>query len=268
MSDSSPKCRAQASQAEYGFTLSVHEESLLRCWLTENLPNPDAVSATKDRWRKIGWEVFERKALLLAASSDLVKNGIPSDDALKLAATDIFVEKAQVALTSRAKQLSWVGVGTSCTALVLLLCGCKYVYAQDPLSILHTASSSDGVSPAYLTVVILRSTTAGGLFLGSIYLLASLSYALFHEATVLYSRRHSLRFGRLFVYLMKSQISREDLEKVFDWNAEFSTAFKSIDAGNVAKSLPGELLKVSASVFKEATELLKTLKKTKQTEAE
>ena len=87
--------------------------------------------------------------------------------------------------------------------------------------------------------------------------------AFFHEGTVLFSRRHSLRFGRLFVYLMSDHMKREDLEAVFNWNAEFSTAFRDIRAEGIAKS---PLLKViealsPAESIKALNELAKLAKK-------
>jgi hypothetical protein len=109
-------------------------------------------------------------------------------------------------------------------------------------------------------VLILKSTTAGAFIVGIATFLVSLSRALLHEATVLYSRRHSLRFGRLFVYLMSEKMTREDLVAVFNWNAEFSTAFKDIQAENVAKSPLIKSMEVPAEVIKSINELAKTLR--------
>jgi hypothetical protein len=128
-------------------------------------------------------------------------------------------------------------------------------------------SADAKISNQYMAVVILKATTAGGFFAGIIYFLVSLSMAFFHEGTVLFSRRHSLRFGRLFVYLMSDTMKREDLEAVFNWNAEFSTAFRDIRAEGIAKS---PLLKViealsPAESIKALNELAK-LAKSKQSD--
>ena len=89
------------------------------------------------------------------------------------------------------------------------------------------------------------------------YFLVSLSRALLHEGTVLYSRRHSLRFGRLFVYLMSDKMSREDLVAVFNWNAEFSTAFKDIQAENITKMPLSKAFETAVELSKTAADLAK-----------
>jgi len=216
--------------------------------------NPDVDWVRAARWNEIGWEVFERKALLLAAASDLRKNGV--ENALQLAATDIFVEKAQRILTTRANYLYFFGAITSLCAVGLLLFGAWLLFHANVLDQLKIKDSKEWVSTAYLTVFILKSTTAGGFLGGVVYLLASISRALLHEATVLYSRRHSLRFGRLFVYLMSKEMTREDLEAIFQWNAEFSTAFKDINASNIGQS---PVIKALETVLKPLSEVVKPL---------
>src|SRR5260370_25548133 len=74
-------------------------------WRVSIVPNPDPDHSDRQkRWEEIGWEVFERKALLLAAAKDLQDNGCSNP--VKLAAADVFVEKAQNFLTDRGTQLS------------------------------------------------------------------------------------------------------------------------------------------------------------------
>ncbi len=229
---------------------------MLRKWLTD-ITNPDTGPRRTERWKKLGWEVFERKALLLAAAKDLEENNIKN--AMKLAATDIFVEKAQGFLTSRGSWLYAIGALTSTITIAFLAGVAWHLYTADPLKLLQTTTSSADVSRSYLVVLILKSTSAGGLVVGIAYFLVSLSRALLHEATVLYSRRHSLRFGRLFVYLMSESMTREDLELVFNWNAEFSTAFKDIRADQVTKSPLTKMLETPVDTIKAFTELIRPM---------
>jgi hypothetical protein len=251
---------------KYGRTLEDPKLSLLREWLlgkkyaaTEDAAskNPDPNAEIIERWKKIGWDVFERKALLLAAARDLDENNVPNP--LKLAATDIFVEKAQGFLTERGKTLYRAGIVTSGAAIVLLLAAAALVYHADVKSLLGITKSSDTVSNQYLTTLLFKSTTAGAFIAAVAYFLVSLSRALLHESTVLYSRRHSLRFGRLFVYLKSDEMTREDLEAVFNWNAEFSTAFKDIQAENITKSPIVRLLETPTALLKSTAELVKSL---------
>lgn len=81
---------------------------------------------------------------------------------------------------------------------------------------------------------------------------------------MLFSRRHSLRFGRLFVYLMSDKMTREDLEVIFNWNTEFSTAFKDIKAEDITKSPVTRAIEAPVEAFKVATELWKELKEERE----
>lgn len=254
----------QERKSLLGATLRDPDLSLLRKWLTGGLKKPDIAwwRARRwwrgRRWNKIGWEVFERKALLLAAARDLEENNIP--DPMKLAATDIFVEKAQVFLTTRGRTLYIFGVLTSLAAIIILGSAAWFAYGADTRDLLHVSNSSDDVSHAYLTILILKSITAGGFVVGVAYFFVSLSKALLHEATVLYSRRHSLRFGRLFVYLKSDTMTRDDLEVIFNWNTEFSTAFKDIKAEEIMKSPLTRVIEAPVEGVKVVLELLKEIR--------
>lgn len=232
---------------------------MLRKWLT-GIENPDIDLSRKKKWKTIGWEVFERKALLLAAARDLEENNIPNP--MKLAATDIFVEKAQVFLTNRGRWLYIFGVFTSVLAIVVLLAAAWFAYDAETSHLLQISYSSETVSPAYLTILVLKSITASGFVVAVAYFFVSLSRALLHEATVLFSRRHSLRFGRLFVYLKSDTMTREDLEVIFNWNTEFSTAFKDIKAENITKSPLTRVFETPAEIIKAMTEFLKPFTET------
>jgi hypothetical protein len=209
------------------------------------------------KWRKIASEVMGRKQLLLAAARDLQKNNVPH--ALELAATDIFVEKAQRFLTSRGRWLYGCGTATAAIAIGVLTYAAFYLWNKPMAEILPGVRPADWVSPGYIAILALKSTTAGAFLGGSAYFLASLSKALLHEGTVLFSRRHSLRFGRLFVYLKAKEMSREDLEKVFNWNAEFTTAFRDIQTESVAKTPASRLADVPAEVAKTAGSVIETV---------
>ena len=109
-------------------------------------------------------------------------------------------------------------------------------------------------------VLVLKSSTVAAFMVGAIILLAQLSKAFLHEATVLYNRRHALRFGRLFVYLKKGDIELKDLQDAFKWNDEFSTAFKQMQMDNLAKSPLMKLIEAPAEVAKHIAESLKNKK--------
>jgi hypothetical protein len=114
-----------------GVTLQQPEKSLLRHWLGE-CKKPDPDKERTERWESMGWEVFERKALLIAAAKDLKENGI--NEPLKLAATDIFVEKAQRFLDSRGKRMYLVGGATAGVAILVLAVAAWFVCTYEKYS--------------------------------------------------------------------------------------------------------------------------------------
>ena len=84
-----------------------------------------APEKTPRRWKHIAREVYWRKTLILAAKKDLEDKQIPNP--LALAATDVFVEKAQKFLTRREWFMVITGVVTGIAALVLLVVAARYV---------------------------------------------------------------------------------------------------------------------------------------------
>jgi hypothetical protein len=183
------KRQHQQNQPRFGHTLEHPEDSMLRKWLdafkrdgasdATKLTNPDP-NKERQEWERMAWQVFERKCLLLAAARDLELNNV--EDSLQLAATDIFVEKAQLFLDSRGRTMYWCGIGTAAAVLIVLGLAAVYVFTRDVRSVLHIDSGAQYVTAAYLTVVILKATTAGGFVVGIAYFLASLTRALLHAA--------------------------------------------------------------------------------------
>ncbi|MEK6257307.1 MAG: hypothetical protein AABP62_01695 [Planctomycetota bacterium] len=191
------------------------------------------------RWLDIGTEVYLRKTLVLAAGDDIDKKGLKNP--YRLAATDVFVEKAQKLLTERGSfYLRWGGV-TGFFAVVGMMGLAWFIYHL-PLSALLGDLDLNGHS---LTFVMFKSSTAGALALGAMFFLTSLSTAFLHEGVALFHRRHSLRFGRLYVYLTEGKVDFKQMEEAFKWNADFATAFKNIRTDRVTASMARRLMEMS-----------------------
>ena len=152
------------------------------------------------------------------------------------------------------------GLMTALLAIAVLGSAAWFAYDTDTKDVLHVINSSDDVSTAYLTILILKSIIEGGFVVGVAYFCVSLSKAALHEGTVLYSRRHSLRFGRLFVYLMSDRTTREDLEVIFNWNTEFSTAFKDIKAEEITKSPLTRAMEEPVKAFKVVAHFMREMR--------
>ena len=135
---------------------------------------------------------------------------------------------------------------TSAITLALLMLSAWYVFDKN-LEDFFKGNTKDSIS---VSLWIVKSSTAGALIGAAAYFLITLSRALLHEATVLYARRHALRFGRLFVYLKNGDVDFEQLEDAFKWNTEFTTAFKDIQPDKISKTPLQKILELPTDVLK------------------
>lgn len=126
-------------------------------------------------------------------------------NAFQLAATDVFVEKAQIHLTERGR--NYYRSGVTCGVLAVLVAGTAIgtIILSDPAVLFQSLSALEPPLTdhfaLYIVVYFIRTAVIGGLTAGLIYYFAALSRAFFHEATLLFARRHAIRFGRMYVYL-------------------------------------------------------------------
>jgi len=155
------------------------------------------------------------------------------DQVFALASTDLFVEKAQRVLTRRYRTLFTMGIVV--IGLTLLILGLAVVLAmtqlRDPVDseVLHSNQA--------LALRIFQATAFTAFLLVAVKLLIALGRSFFHEALSLVERRHALRFGRLYVYLMKGEVEGEWLEGAFQWNKESRTSFLDMKPEVVAETL-------------------------------
>jgi hypothetical protein len=217
-------------------------------------------------------EETDRRRIVFA----LHKNRLDDIDYSKheIAAVDIFVEKAQRFLELKSRQ--WVALAG---VAALLLAG---VIAADFYWLTHRATipqffqdtmGKPGVPGEFggllFTMWVLRGAALSALSGAAIYFLASLVRAFLHEATVFWNRRHSVRLGRLFIYLkfagidkeglpkMRGDLKIEDIERAFGWNLETSTAFRDIKPELMTKGSLGDVAKILDAASKMAAESAK-----------
>lgn len=203
----------------------------------------DSVSAIP--WDRIKSEARLREKVVSEIAAELKKKGVNAS--MEIAATDVFVEKAEFALSTRSHKmrlmsrfcLGFLGVVTTLSLLVL--------FVPDILSDDSSTTESTVLSALHNLAVL-------GILLGLVYLGASLLRAYLHEATVLENRVHSLRLGRLYIYLKLASVSQDelgrirdalaaaDVERIFGWNIESSTAFKDIRPEYMSRNIVGQIV--------------------------
>lgn len=171
-----------------------------------------------------------------------------------LAVVDLFVEKAQQKLTERATKhrreagLYLIGALAILGLLAALLIGRTWL-PELP----RAAAASDPWSQTIQSILL--TSGIAGVFFGAVYLFVMLARASFHEATILLNRRHSVRLGRLLMYLkltsastahelqeLKREMSSSEMESIFSWNLQSSTAFRDIKGEAATSTLLGQVL--------------------------
>ena len=227
-------------------------ENLTRLW--RRLP-PKSAAEAKESWRGIAREVLSRKRLLLAAAQELRNRNIPND--FKLATVDVFVEKAQKQLSDRATSFRKWGALTAVAALVLIGVG---IWRLSAVNWKEQLNGLDSANSWHMALLALRSSTLAGLYAGAVVFLIFISRALLHEMVVLYQRRHALRFGRLFIYLHPDRITVDELQKAFNWNAEYRSAFKDIHAEKIMQGVPGKVLDTTVELARASVDALKQVR--------
>lgn len=170
---------------------------------------------------------------MAALSKDFEHAGpkLKAEAVFQLAAVDLFVEKAQAVLSARARRMSRAGILASCCSVAALASLSVYI-------VLH-ASAPPGDHPLDRNTLILRIVTAislGAVVLVAVKYLVALARSFFHESVTLLSRRHALRFGRMYVYLNNGEVDLKELRRAFDWNRGGDSSFLDIKPDEIGKT--------------------------------
>jgi hypothetical protein len=198
------------------------------------------VIGVPDDWERISTEVKARQGLLKECAKSLGEV-FPDDRQLciTLATTDIFVEKAQLHLTRRARHKYVLAVIFSILSLALL--GAFLVAAWQRLDEFQWSQYHGIHWPETLLFLTLKIAASGVCF-AAIYFCAALTRAFLHEATILLNRRHAIRFGRLIVYLSRGQgLDIKTVMDAFGWNLETRSAFLGLKPDVMSRGMLGQI---------------------------
>jgi hypothetical protein len=204
------------------------------CWLKKSL------SIGQTNWAATLEEVDRRRLVFALHKSQLddVENAKH-----EIASVDIFVEKAQHLLEVKSKQCLILAFGSAVFLAGIIVLDwiwlSRYSTLPNFLETLRSVGFHD-LNGYIFAMWVLRGAALSALSAALIYFFGSLARAFLHEATILWNRRHSLRLGRLFVYLkfagvgreqlskVREQLTIEDIERAFGWNLESSSAFRDM----------------------------------------
>ena len=142
-----------------------------------------------------------------------------------------FVKYTQDNFDERARKL--VRTGVLCLVLgfcVIVYFSLNYMDMTNYIKELKEVSIKDcpEIINYYSALKIIKSITLSGIVVGFCIFMFGLSKTLFHEAMVLLNRRHSLRFGQMYIDLKGKDVELKDLISAFQWDSIYSSAFKKL----------------------------------------
>ena len=175
----------------------------------------------------------------------------------KLVAAEAFVEKAQYHLTRRAERYER---NAKMLLVFAALSGISFGFYL--LSGLGN-QVPDNPSGFETIIIVLNKLVVGSLFVASIAVPISLARSFFHESAGLYSRRHSLRFGRLFTFLKEGELSIDELQEAYSWNLSVSSAFERNSSEKSVRSAIGGLADSTSKLLESVTSLVEAIRKEK-----
>lgn len=150
------------------------------------------------------WDSILKKVILRETAVSIISNGVLKRfiSAKEIGATDIFVEKAQDILETRSSDMSKYAQWSAAAASMLVLIFFVAIFCME---IFHITIEAKFATQSLIAGIV-KNATIAGVFLGIEYVLVSLYRAYTHEATILKNRIHSLRLGKLFIYLKYSSV--------------------------------------------------------------
>jgi hypothetical protein len=197
--------------------------------------------ATSDRNAGIGLDELDDVDEALRRRNDILASAIKRTQDLyvvtdqrhvfRLAAADVFVEKAQLVLAQRARVMWRAGIVSTVSAVALLIGLSAFVVWR------AEAISSTSIAANLLILGIVEMATAAIIvFVGVRYLL-TLSRAFFRENVAVVARQHGLGFGRLYVYTNPDAVRLRDLQDAFGLDLESTPIFLDVKSKETADTI-------------------------------
>jgi hypothetical protein len=103
-----------------------------------------------------------------------------------------------------------------------------------------------------LILHIVSAISLGAIVLVAVKYMVALARSFFHESVTLLSRRHALRFGRMYLYLNQEDVELGHLREAFDWNIGGDSSFLDIKPGEIGQTPYSVLAKGLADAIEKA----------------
>lgn len=178
-----------------------------------------------------------RNDLLVAAIKRTQDLYIVTDQrqVFRLAAADLFVEKAQLSLGQQARSMWRSGIATTVAAVALLIGLSAFLVWRG-----H-AFSTPSLAGTKLALVLVEMGATTVVVLFAVRYLIKLSGSFFQQNVSTVAKQHALGFGRLYVYTNPDAVRLKDLQDAFGLDLESTPIFLDIKAKETADTIYSKL---------------------------
>jgi hypothetical protein len=149
----------------------------------------------------------------------------------RLAATDLFVERAQFVLAQRARSMWRAGIVSTASAVALLIGLSAFLVWR------AEAISSASLSGTNLTLGLVEMLASAAIVFFAVRYLIKLSRSFFRENVALVAKQHALGFGRLYVYTNPDTARLKDMQDAFGLDLESTPIFLDMRSRETADTL-------------------------------
>jgi len=172
--------------------------------------------------------------------SDLQSPSHAYEAAYLLACIDEFVQDAQQRL---AKKGAWfIGGAGVCMVGIMVTIGYAIVIGRETIAA-DTISADDRQGLRELILYVFRGFAFSALVFALVKSLLAFARSFMHEGTRLLDQRHSLRFGRLYMYTFRESFTFAELKEAFQWNREPRTSFLDLKPEVLTEGILNQLAK-------------------------
>jgi hypothetical protein len=149
----------------------------------------------------------------------------------RLAATDLFVERAQFVLAQRARSMWRSGIVSTASAVALLIGLSAFLVWR------AEAISSTSLSGNDLALGLVEMLASAAIVFFAVRYLIKLSRSFFNENVALVAKQHALGFGRLYVYTNPDAVRLKDMQDAFGIDLESTPIFLDLRSREAADTL-------------------------------
>jgi hypothetical protein len=188
---------------------------------------------TLDELDDVDEAMRRRNEILVAAIKRTQDLYIVTDQrqVFRLAATDLFVEKAQLMLAQRARMMWRAGIVSTVAAGALMIGLSAFVVWR------AQAFASPSLVGNMLALALVEMGAAAVVVFLTVRYLIKLSRSFFHENVATVAKQHGLGFGRLYVYTNPDAVRLKDLQDAFGLDLESTPIFLDIKAKETADTI-------------------------------